>query len=66
MITKEQSKILLFLVDNKVLSGAACMIDDEDENAEKVFLQSSEALNLYIESLTEPDSEPAEKSGKGT
>ena len=34
MITKEQSKILLFLVDNKVLSGAACMIDDEDDPSE--------------------------------
>ena len=66
MITKEQSKLLIFLVENKIRSGVTWMIDDEDENAEKVFLQSSEALNLYIESLTEPDSEPAEKSGKGT
>ena len=65
MITKAQSKILLSLVDYKVRSGAAWIIEKEDKNAKTVFLQSSEALNLYIDPLTEPDSEPAQKAEKG-
>ena len=54
MITKAQSKILLYLIENSNFYLTLWISQTDDKNMEKRFVESADAVKSYIKSLTEP------------